>query len=186
VHPAAMRGFTSNLDAIGLQLRQMHDGRFLRVLDMGGQDVNGTVHDQLRDRGFGGAIDVLDIADGRGVTIVGDARRVDWWDGEPYDLVISTEMLEHLCRWYEAIDVVRAVLKPGGWFVGTCASMGRAPHGANGEYEVPSAQHYQNVHPTELIEVLRLQGFEDLHTQYEFDPAMPCTHDLYWRTRRSL
>jgi SAM-dependent methyltransferase len=185
VHPAAMRGFQINLGNIPFG----HRSGIRRVLDMGGQDVNGTVHWVLRDwlgNDPAVTIDVLDITDGAGVTIVGDARKVDWWDGQPYDLVISTEMLEHLCRWQEACAVVWKVLRPGGWFVGTCASIGRRPHGANGEYEVPYAQHYQNVHPTELIEVLRLQGFEDLHTQYEFDPAMPCTHDLYWRARRSL
>lgn len=186
MHAAALRGFTRNLEAIALQLRQMHDGRYLRVLDMGGQDVNGTVHSQLRDRGFGGALDVLDIEQGVGVTIVGDARNTDWWDGQSYDLVISTEMLEHLDDWWDSLDVAAQVLRPGGWFVGTCASLGRAPHGATGAPSPAPGEYYDNIRPTELAAGLGLRGFDPVEVQYSYDTSEPHgAGDLYWRARKA-
>lgn len=182
MHAAALRGFTRNLEAIpGLERTLMR-----RALDMGGQDVNGTVHNVLRDRtGWGIHLDVLDIEAGAGVTVVGDARRVDWWDGQPYDLVISTEMLEHLSQWGAAIEAVHEVLRPGGWFVGTCASIRRGPHGATGAPLPAEGEWYQNVWPSDLVTELIDMGFDHIEVQYQRDPAEPTTHDLYWRARKA-
>lgn len=183
MHAAALRGFTRNLEAIpGLERTLMR-----RALDMGGQDVNGTVHNVLRDRtGWGIHLDVLDIEAGAGVTVVGDARRVDWWDGQPYDLVISTEMLEHLSQWGAAIEAVHEVLRPGGWFVGTCASIRRGPHGATGAPQPAPGEHYENVDPDALIAHFGGFGFDPVEVQYSYDTSEPHgAGDLYWRARKA-
>jgi SAM-dependent methyltransferase len=183
MHPAAMKGFTANLEALPGSFRH---GGGLRVLDLGGQDVNGTVHEVVKGYLDSPTVDVLDIEDGRGVTIVGDAREITWWtdlDQPEYDLVISTEMLEHLDRWPYAARTAKAVLRPGGWFVGTCASVGRGPHGATGAPLPAAGEYYQNVDPGDLTGILRFH-FTEVYVQYEQNPAEPTTCDVYWRARK--
>ncbi len=183
MHAAAMKGFTANLEALPPSFRHSSP---LRVLDLGGADVNGTVHATVAGYVELAELDVLDVAPGPGVTIVADARRRDWWTADDfYDLVISTEMLEHVQGWQDTIRTAAKVLRPGGWFVGTCASLGRRPHGARGEYDPPAGEHYGNVGPSELTHALSGYGFDAIWLQYELDPAQPHGKgDLYWRARR--
>ena len=192
MHAAALRGFTRNLEAIPYE--QLHSPDGYRVLDMGGQDVNGTVHEALFSRlGYtppAVRLDVLDIEAGAGVTIVGDARSLGWWEqmNPPalYDLVISTEMMEHLAHWHSAVKVTARVLRSGGWFVGTCASMGRGAHGATGAPSPAPGEHYENVTPDALISSLDLAGFDPVEVQYSYDTSEPHgAGDLYWRARKA-
>ncbi len=186
MHAAAMKGFTANLEALPTSFRH---GPPIRALDLGGADVNGTVHATLAGYVELDTLDVLDIQRGAGVNIVGDARELSWWyqrPQEPYDIVISTEMLEHLEHWQEAITTVATVLRRGGWFVGTCAGPGRRPHGARGEYDPPAGEFYGNVGPTEVAWYLGQNGFDAIWTQYENDPTQPHgVGDTYWRARRA-
>lgn len=104
MHMAARESFTrmiNQIDALG----GLED--VSRILDMGGANVNGTVHDLLP---AGATIDVLDIEDGPGVTIVADAR--DYRADEPYDMVISTELLEHVDGWEKVVNTALFNLKP--------------------------------------------------------------------------
>jgi methyltransferase family protein len=184
MHAAAMKGFTDNLEALPGPWR--HSGQ-KRALDLGGADVNGTVHATLAGYVELSELEVLDVAPGPGVTIVADARTQDWWTTDDfYDLVISTEMLEHVQGWKATIRTAALVLREGGWFVGTCASLGRRPHGARGEYDPPAGEHYANVGPSELVHALSGYGFDAIHVQYRLDPAdAHGKGDLYWRARRS-
>jgi hypothetical protein len=140
-------------------------------------------------------LDVLDIEPGPGVTIVGDAREMDWWWrlGRPqYDVVISTEMLEHLEDWDVSIGVAKCVLRSGGWFIGTCASTGRQRHGATGAPEPAPGEYYENVRPGELIDVLLGHSGAQIHAGYWAEIQVgyeklantPTTHDLHWRARK--
>lgn len=45
-----------------------------------------------------------------------DATRTDWWDGEPFDGVLSNMALMDIDDLDGALGTVAAVLKPGGWF----------------------------------------------------------------------
>lgn len=189
MHPTALAGFRRMLDPIvPLTLAPGH----LMVLDVGGADVNGTVHAELREAFdadvWSMSIDVLDIADGPGVTIIGDATKDETWDRiDPgaYDFVISTETFEHVQYWVDIVNGAHEVLKPGGWFVGTCASLGRRPHGARGEHVPPFGEYYGNVTPDALVSVLG-GIFHDgrLTVEYSREPSMPTTHDAYWRVQK--
>ena len=143
------------------------------------------MHEWLRRRCWGATIEVLDIEAGPGVTIVADART---WRPEPgselYDLVISTECLEHVEGWTSVIATAAAALKVGGWFVGTCASIGRGPHGATGAPSPAKGEWYRNVWPQELVGMAR-SCFGFVNVQYEQDPSQPTTCDLYWRAQKS-
>jgi len=188
MHPTAEEGFRRMLFAA----RFSDDfARPLRVLDVGGADVNGTVHTIVRLRRFHelACLDVLDIEPGPGVTIVADATDLDVWrklaEGELYDLVITTETFEHVKDWSVIVAGVSAALRPGGWFVGTCASVGRRPHGARGAHCPAPDEWYANIAPDALVASLMTSNFRgEVVTEYSWRPSFPTTNDLYWRAQR--
>jgi SAM-dependent methyltransferase len=187
MHPTALDGFERMLPPLP------YGPGGLRVLDVGGADVNGTVHDVLRREYDVDRLDVMDIAPGSGVTIVADAADPDTWDllyrersasrDGLYDLVISTETLEHVQEWRSIVRGVVRVLRPGGWFVGTCASTGRRLHGARGEHFPPRGEWYGNVEPSELVDHLLARFGGDVVVEYSRRPEYPTTNDLYWRAQ---
>lgn len=184
MHPTAEAGFRRMLDGAHFDVGE----RALRVLDIGGADVNGTVHEIVRlRRAIEPVIDVLDVAPGPGVTIVADATDPGTWSAltgsAPYDLVISTETLEHVRDWRSLIWGALFALRPGGWFVGTCATHGRRPHGARGEYDPPEGEHYANVGSTPLSAFLASTFTGEVCVEYSRQPNFPTTHDLYWRAQ---
>jgi SAM-dependent methyltransferase len=128
----------------------------MEVLELGGRDVNGTVRHlfPLADRYIS-----VDITPGRGVDIVADAA--DVLVPGSFDVVVTTELLEHTSRGPEIIANARQHLAPGGVFVATMAGPGRAPHSASGQVRVPHGEHYANVEPGELADWLEQAGFDD-------------------------
>jgi SAM-dependent methyltransferase len=128
-------------------------------LDIGGADVNGTARRWFPEVSWHG----LDIAPGPGVDIVADAttwrghgfvgdegREQPGIDLPAYDIVLCTELLEHVKDWPAVLETIWHALVPDGHAFITCASTGRRPHGARGEHDVPPGEHYANVHPDEL------------------------------------
>lgn len=183
MHPTALEGFRMMCEPDVLERLP----RFVSVLDIGGADVNGTVHDVLRECYSVGWLDVLDIAPGPGVTIVADATEPETWDRIKvghYDLIITTECFEHVPHWTRIVDGVASVLAPGGVFMGTAASIGRRPHGARGEHEPPAGEYYGNVDPGSLGFMLTSRFAGDVTVTYSRRPAFPTTHDVYWRAVR--
>lgn len=147
MHPAAFMYVTqrvSELDTVGVT-----------VLDLGSRDVNGTPRNLFRDaaRYVG-----VDICAGPDVDIVTDAAELDL--GETFDVVVSTELLEHAERADAIVASARRHLKPGGTFIATMAGPGRAPHGASGEAAPPPGEWYCNVSPDELEQWLTTAGFD--------------------------
>jgi SAM-dependent methyltransferase len=55
----------------------------------------------------------LDIKDGEGVDVVGDAHNLPFPDGK-FDVIVCTEVLEHLHTPHTAVSEMNRVLKPGG------------------------------------------------------------------------
>lgn len=139
----------------------------LDALDIGGQPVNGSTHEHFR----GAKWTVVDIANAPGVDIVTDATT--WEPPRQWDMVQSTECLEHVENWPGIVNTAWKALKPGGWLVLTCASTGRRPHGANGEWDPPVNQHYGNVAESAFRSVAELL-FSEVYTEYN-----PVPGDLY-------
>lgn len=139
-------------------------------LDVGGADVNGSVRDQLPYTNWTG----LDIEPAPGVQIVADAAawRPEKGVDPPFDLVIATELFEHAERWREIIQTMALALHPGGpeLLIATCASTGRPPHGARGEWGVPAGQYYGNVGPDDLRTELE-KYFLTVHVEYNPVPG---------------
>jgi SAM-dependent methyltransferase len=162
VHAAALQYATAqvaehNLNRSGVE-----------VLELGGRDVNGTVRHlfPLADRYVS-----VDISRGPGVDIVADAA--DVIVPGTFDVVISTELLEHTPRAVEIIANARQHLAPGGVFVATMAGPGRAPHSAAGKARIPKGEHYANIDPAELADWLELAGFVDFSVD-QLDEDVRC------------
>jgi SAM-dependent methyltransferase len=142
------------------------------VLDLGGRDVNGTTRDLFPDAT---SYVTVDIAEHPSVDVVCDAADLDLPDR--FDVVVSTECLEHAER---APDIVAAAfrhLRPGGVFVATMAGPGRHEHGASGESFPPAGEWYRNVAPDELERWLKDAGFE----AWEIDVDRLDVRCIAWR-----
>ena len=99
-----------------------------RVAEIGSQDVNGTPRPvvlPLRPAAYIG----VDFAPGAGVDVVADAKALTAKFGEgAFDIVISTEMLEHVEDWRSIIGQLKAITKPGGLLLITTRSPGFPYH----------------------------------------------------------
>jgi hypothetical protein len=134
----------------------------LLVLDIGGQDMNGTVRDLFP----GADYTSLDIAPGPGVDIVADASEWDpgWEPHQGCDVVVCCEVFEHTKAWPGIVATAYKALRPGGLFIVTAAGPGRAPH--SGRRALPPEpdpdEHYANLVPGDLNDVLEITGFVDV------------------------
>jgi SAM-dependent methyltransferase len=176
------------IDQSGADLNRHLDGSAGPLaLDIGGADVNGTARRWFPEitTWFG-----LDIAPGPGVDIVADATtwRGGWaaevrapgllWALPAFDIVLCTELLEHVKDWPAVLETIHAALVPGGHAFITCASTGRRPHGARGELDPPAGEHYANVNPDEMRDKLSRMYVDGL----KFDAGLrynPNPGDLY-------
>jgi SAM-dependent methyltransferase len=99
-----------------------------RVLEVGSYDVNGTprsIIDPLQPGSYTG----LDFSDGPGVDVVGKAEElVDEFGIESFDVVISTELLEHVFPWREVISEMKRVTREGGILIVTTRAPGFPYH----------------------------------------------------------
>jgi len=134
----------------------------LSVLDIGGRNLNGSTRPLFPNAS---PYHVLDLHEGPNVDIVADAAKwvpsnAEYW---PYDLVICTETFEHTPHWREIIATAWAALRPGGWFLFTCAGPGRPTHsGIEAQWELIGDEHYANVSPEEVVEELWVQGWTQI------------------------
>ena len=106
-----------------------------RVLEMGSLNYNGTPRDYFEDCEYIG----LDWMAGDKVDVVCKAH--EYKSDEKFDVVITTEMLEHDAYAKESIFNGYRLLKKGGVLIATCANVNREPH-----YEFTGEnEHYKNV-----------------------------------------
>jgi hypothetical protein len=138
----------------------------LKVLDIGGQDMNGTVRGLFHVE-HGDPVEYLslDIADGPGVDIVADAAewRPGWPAHEGFDVVVCCEVFEHTPAWRQILRTAHEALRPGGLFIATMAGPGRPPHsGRRPTLEMDPDEFYENVVPAQLEEGCEVAGFVDV------------------------
>lgn len=99
-----------------------------RVLEVGSLNVNGSIRghvERLEPASYVG----VDVAAGPGVDCIVSAHGLTDWIGHGvFDLVISTEMLEHVKDWRHALNQLKAVLAPGGTIVLTTRRPGFPRH----------------------------------------------------------
>jgi SAM-dependent methyltransferase len=87
-----------------------------RILEVGSKYVNGSVR-PLIEKFFNPKEYIgVDIEKGKFVDVVCDAENlVDYFGKETFDVVISTELLEHVKDWRKVINNMKEVLKPNGY-----------------------------------------------------------------------
>ena|SRR5579884_1136612 len=87
-----------------------------KVLEIGSAYVNGSVRPIIERFCYPAEYIGVDIQPGKGVDVVLPAERlVDHFGPDSFDVVISTEMLEHVRDWRKVISNMKDVLKPGGY-----------------------------------------------------------------------
>jgi len=152
-----------------------------RVLEIGSLDINGTVRSAFSpDAEYTG----VDVSEGPGVDIVCRGDEFDPGDDIRYDVVISCETLEHDPHWGATVDNMVYLLKPGGFFLLTCATTGRAEHGTpttEGGNMSPTPGYYENRTPNDI---LSLEGFCASFRRFGWE-VNDAHHDLYmWGLKR--
>lgn len=157
MHPEAYEGFGRMLLLSGVDADAP-----LGVLDIGGQNVNGSVHQWFSNA----LITTLDLEN---ADIIADATT--WVPDRQWDVVICTEVFEHVPQWPRILKTARAALSPGGVFIFTCASTHRAPHGATGAPLPAPGEWYANVPPGTIEVALDTAGFRVKHVEYQYPPG---------------
>lgn len=100
-----------------------------RVLEVGACDVNGSVRPLIESYGPASYTGV-DIAPGPGVDVICDVSSLGSRFGRnSFDIVIATELLEHVRDWRGAVHAIKEVCAPGGTILLTTRSRGFPYHG---------------------------------------------------------
>jgi SAM-dependent methyltransferase len=99
------------------------------VLEVGALDVNGTVRPWVEAFGPKSYTGV-DISEGPGVDYVCDATQLlQHFEESSIDLLISTELMEHVRDWRVVLSNFKRLLRPGGYLMITTRSIGFHYHG---------------------------------------------------------
>jgi 2-polyprenyl-3-methyl-5-hydroxy-6-metoxy-1,4-benzoquinol methylase len=114
--------------ALAIQLRR-EDIEGKRILEVGSQDVNGSIRPLAESYKPCEYIGV-DIVKGKNVDLVCDSGNlITAFGRESFDMVISTSLLEHVKDWRQAIHNMKGVCKTGGTILVTSCSMRFPYHG---------------------------------------------------------
>lgn len=135
------------------------------VLDVGSYDVNGTARSVIAPLGPASYTGV-DMTPGPGVDEVVDVVKLAEWVGEDrYDIVVSTEMLEHVRDWPASLRNLLEVVVDDGLLVLTTRAPGFPYHPFPGD-------HWR--YPPEVMRALLVAaGFEVLDCRPDPDPSAP-------------
>jgi SAM-dependent methyltransferase len=99
------------------------------VLEVGSRDVTGSLRrliENWRPSKYVGS----DIESGLGVDVICPAEKIaERFGSNSFDLVLSTELLEHVLDWRTVISNIKQVCKPNGIILVTTRSRGFPYHG---------------------------------------------------------
>ena len=113
----------------GKKVLQEEDICGQRVIEVGSLDVNGSLRPMVESFSPREYIGV-DMQMGRGVDQICDAAHLlNRFGSNRFDVVISTELLEHVINWQKVVHNLKQILKPGGLLLLTTRSRGFQYHG---------------------------------------------------------
>lgn len=166
------------------KIRNQHSKYFKnkKVLDIGSLDINGNNRFLFTDCDYTG----LDVGQGPNVDVISVGHLFEGPDNY-YDTIISTEVFEHDMFYEKTIENIVRMLKPGGMFIFTCASTGRAEHGtrkSDGSGSAPLliqiseewSDYYKNLTEDDIRKIKNFNvTFPDGYFEYNTN-----SHDLYF------
>jgi len=128
------------------------------VVEIGSQNINGTVRDLFNSEYLG-----IDIGQGKDVDFVcaGDLLQLPTSHS---DVTLSTECFEHASNWKAVLHNMIRITKPNGLVMLTFAGRGRPAHGTRDSDAGASPftlDHYKNVTASDLISAISLDYFFD-------------------------
>lgn len=142
------------------------------VLELGSRNVNGTPRQHFPGATYVGVdqLPALD-ADGGDVQIVADAR--SWVDPEArdFDVVVCSNVMEHVADWERLIDTARDNLAVGGQLLVTTVRAPFPEHNGTDGTALAPGEHYAGVEAHALVAAIETRGFrvQHLHTSREGD-----------------
>jgi len=144
-----------------------------KVAEVGSLNINGTARNLFQ----GGDYTGIDHTAGRGVDVVGEAREV--LQNNIYDVVFSTEALEHDVNWEDTFLSMWVATSKGGLVFFTCATTGRPIHGTHEHRPQDSPatnEYYRNLTEQDFRQTFEL---EQMFAEHGF-VVNAQSHDLYF------
>jgi SAM-dependent methyltransferase len=149
------------------------------VLDVGGGDINGNNRFLFESCAYV----ANDVISSRNVTIVSKTKDLPF-NAKTFDTVISTECFEHDPEYKESFNKIYEMLKPGGLFVFTCASTGRAEHGTRRTTPSDSFGTIGNIH--DMVDYYKNLTIEDISEFMNLDELFYPWKSYYNSTSKDL
>ena len=132
------------------------DVRGKRVLEVGSLDVNGSVRGDIMALGPAEYVGI-DIRPGPGVDVICDAGDLVARFGENvFDVVVSTELLEHARDWRRIVSNIKRVTKSGGLMIVSTRSYGVDFHRRPFDYWRYEREDFMAIFSDVLVEDLQL------------------------------
>jgi hypothetical protein len=144
-----------------------------KVIEFGSRNINGSVREFFATENYTG----VDAVPGEGVDKLSLCHEFKGKDNS-YDVVISTEMLEHDPYWDLSIERMTRLIKVGGNLIISTAGRHRHPHGQSSY--TPLDKYYRNLTATNLAKfILKKARFKKfiLENVDDIDLLTFC----YWR-----
>lgn len=147
------------------------------VLEGGSLDLNGSARQYFSDSHYVG----VDIGPGAGVNAVTPVHLYS--TNIVFDVVLSTEMLEHDTYWKLSLQNMYKLLKSGGIMIITCAGPERAEHGTfrTSPKDSPyTNDYYRNIDHNDFFSVLS----PDLFKPYEYGYKRGMNDFMFWGIKK--
>jgi SAM-dependent methyltransferase len=145
------------------------------VLDIGSLDINGS--NRYLFSGNYSYIGV-DLGPGKNVDVI--CRGHEFKSDELFDVVVSTECFEHDEFYPLTLANMYSHLKPGGVFIFTCATTGRAEHGTTRTSPADApfvGDYYKNLTESDIREGMKM---EESFSDFQFISREVFPQDLYF------
>lgn len=128
------------------------------VLEVGARNVNGSVRGLFRSNGYIG----VDMQEGQGVDLVARGDKLPF-PADRFQVVVSTEMLEHDPFPWKTLPEMARVCEPGGFVILTCRGVGF--------HDDPNPKDYWRFTVDAITHLFELAGLKPLEVVPDTDPS---------------